>query len=200
MTMRSAYSIALLVALQVGILVVPAPLTAQSPPKTPSPSMPSRPDNASSPVGYRTFGGQAYVGESAPGFELTSAYEKRVKLSSFLGTRVLLCFADRKEMMSAYRAIADSLRADSVLIVGIARESPRSLRSVIERDSLSFAMLSDPTGEVSAIYGSYNFGTSTIRPGYVLVGRTGVVRMALLGQRLPAPDLLQIMRYALAGL
>ena len=85
-------------------------------------------------------------------------------------------------------------------MIGIARDSPHSLRLLAERDSLSFVLLSDPTGEISAIYGSYDFATSSIRPGYVLVGRTSVVRMALLGQKLPPDDLLQITRYALIGL
>jgi peroxiredoxin Q/BCP len=152
------------------------------------------------PSGYRGSGGRVYVGEPAPGFELTSASEKRVRLSSFIGTRILLCFADRRESMSAYRAVAESLLADSVVMLAIARDSPRALRAQIERDALPFDMLSDPTGEISAIYGSYDFATSSIRPGYVLVGRAGIVRMTLFGQRLPAKDLLQITRYALAGL
>jgi peroxiredoxin len=185
----------------IALLVVPLAVVAQPAPKTPPPSAPGRPDSpAHLPSGFRGAHGQIYVGEAAPGFELTSAREKRVKLSSFIGSRVLLCFADRREMMTPYRALADSLLREGVVLVGVARESPRSLRGLAERDSLPFELLSDPTGEVSAMYGSYDFGTSTIRPGYVLVGRTGVVRMALLGQRLPAGDLLQITRYALLGL
>jgi peroxiredoxin len=182
------------------LLAISGPIAAQPPPKIPPATMATRAEDASVPSGYRGAGGRVYVGEQAPSFELTSASEKKVKLSSFQGSRVLLCFTDRREAISAYRDVADSLRADSVLFVGIARDSPRSLRAVIEKDGLHFEMLSDPTGEVSAIYGSYDFATSSIRPGYVLVGRTGVVWMALLGQRLPPSDLLQITRYALAGL
>ena len=185
----------------IAALLVPACLAAPPEPKSPqAPGIP-RPEGASRlPSGFRGIIGQVYVGEAAPGFELTSADHKRVKLSSFAGDRVLLCFADRREALSRYRLTADSLRALGVRLIGIARDSPRSLRSLADRDSLSFMLLSDPTGEISAIYGSYDFATSSIRPGYVLVGRTSLVRMALLGQSLPPGDVLQITRYALMGL
>ena len=185
----------------IAMLVAPVALAAPPEPKAPTPPGLSRPDAESRiPTGYRGIAGQLYVGEAAPGFELTGADERRVKLSSFFGDRVLLCFADRREALSQYRAAADTLRALGVLMIGIARDSPRNLRTLAERDSLSFTLLSDPTGEISATYGSYEFATSRIRPGYVLVGRTSIVRMALLGQTLPPSDLLQITRYALAGL
>ena len=184
----------------IAMLVVPASLAGAAEPKTPQAPGVIRPEGASRlPTGYQGIVGQVYVGESAPGFDLTSADEKRVKLSSFTGERVLLCFTDRRDALSRYREAADSLRAMGVRLVGIARDSPRSLRSLADRDSLSFLLLSDPTGEISAIYGSYDFATSSIRPGYVLVGRSSIVRMALLGQYLPPTDLLQITRYALIG-
>lgn len=185
----------------IAMLAVPACLVAAPEPKTPPAAGPPRPEGLSRlPTGYQGFIGQVYVGETAPGFDLTSADEKRVKLSSFAGERVLLYFADRRESLTRYRQAADSLLALGVRLVGIARDSPRSLRSLAVRDSLSFTLLSDPTGEISAIYGSYDFATSSIRPGYVLVGRNNVVRMALLGQSLPPSDVLQITRYALTGL
>lgn len=185
----------------IAALVVPAGFAAPPEPKTPQTPGVARPEGVSRlPSGYQGIIGQVYVGEAAPGFELTSADERRVKLSSFAGDRVLLYFADRRDALSRYRLTADSLRSLGVRLIGIARASPRSLRSLAVRESLSFMLLSDPTGEISAIYGSYDFATSSIRPGYVLVGRTSIVRMALLGQTLPPGDLLQITRYALSGL
>jgi len=183
------------------LLAAPVALAAPPEPKTPTTPGHTRPDGISRlPSGTRGVSGQVYVGEAAPGFELTSAQERSVKLSGFIGTRVLLCFAERRESLSEYRALSDSLLRAGVQLVGIARDSPRSLRQLAERDSLPFELLSDPTGQISAMYGSYDFGTATIRPGYVLVDRTSVVRMALLGQSLPADDLLRITRYALIGL
>ena len=185
----------------IALLAAPFALAAAPEPKSPTPSFATRPEGTSRiPTGYRGLAAQVYVGEAAPSFELTSADEKRVRLSSFIGDRVLLCFADRRETLSQYRMAADSLRQVGVRLVGIARDSPRSLRALALRDSLSFMMLSDPTGEISAIYGSYEFATSSIRPGYVLLDRRSIVRMALLGTKLPADDLLHITAYALTGL
>jgi peroxiredoxin len=182
-------------------LAVPIALAAPQEPKSPAPTGPPRPETPGrTPSGFRGIAGQVFVGEPAPGFELTSAYDKRVKLSRLKGDRVLLCFADRREMLPQYRAVAESLRADGVLLIGIARDSPRSLRSLAERDSLGYELLSDPTGEIAAMYGSYDFPGSRIRPGYILVGRGSLVRMVLLGQELPAGDLLRITRYALSAL
>ena len=180
-----------------------APDVPAAPPQTtppPTPAVP-RPDADSRiPTGTRGISGWIYVGESAPGFDLEGARGRRVKLSTFAGERVMLIFADRRETISEYRHTADSLLAMGIRLVSISRDSPRGLRGLAERDSLGFELLSDPTGEISATYGSYDFATSSIRPGYVLVGRTSLVRMALLGQKLPPDDLLRITRYALIGL
>jgi len=172
-----------------------------SEPKAPTTSSPTaRTESSQVPVGFRGVSGQVAVGESAPGFELTSADGVHIRLSSFSGTRVLLYFAERREQIADYRAVAESLHASGVLLVVIARDSPRTLKSLADRERLGFPLLSDPTGEISAIYGSYDSGISSIRPGYVLVGQTSKVRMALLGQQLPPDDLLRITRYALTAL
>jgi peroxiredoxin len=169
-------------------------------PKATTSTPPTRVESSPQVPGFRGLSGQVAVGESAPGFELTNADGDHVRLSSFSGTRVLLCFAERRESITGYRAVAESLLASGVRLVVIARDSPRSLKSLADRERLTFELLSDPTGEISAIYGSYDAGISSIRPGYVLVGTTSVVRMALLGQHLPPTDLLHITRYALTEL
>jgi peroxiredoxin len=184
----------------IAVLVLPATLAAQIEPKSRPPSSTPPPDGGvRAPSGRLRIEGRVDVGEAAPGFELTSAKGERVRLSRYRGDQVLLAFADRREAFSPFRAVAESLRTMGVLLVGVCHGSPRSLRALAERDSLRFDLLSDPTGEVAAIYGAYDFATSTTRPGYVLVGRRGKVRMALLGQPLRPNDLLQITRYVLIG-
>jgi peroxiredoxin len=130
------------------------------------------------------------VGEDAPDFELARADGSPVRLSGYRGRRLLLAFADRREAFSPFAALAESLRADSVELVGICRTSPHSLQALAERDGLTFDLLSDPIGEIAALYGTYDFVASTVRPAYVMVGRTGKVRMVLLGQALPSDVLL----------
>lgn len=182
-------------------LALPVALAAQPDPKTPQPVAPPRAENPVRPPSSRIrIASRVYVGENAPGFVLTNADGERVKLSRFKADRVMLCFAHRREMLAPYGAVTESLATMGVLLVGICHDSPRSLRSLANQDSLRFLLLSDPTGEVSAIYGAYDFPTSTIRPGHVLIGRQGVVRMVLLGQALPPADLVWLTRYTLAGL
>jgi len=182
-------------------LVLPTTLEAQVVPKGQPPAPTVRPEGGVRPPASQIrISSRAYVGEAAPGFELTSATGARVKLSRFRGDRVLLAFADRREAFTPYAAVAESLRAQGVLLVGVCHGSPRSLRLIAERDSLRFQLLSDPTGQVSAVYGAFDFATSKTLPGYVLVSRQGIVRMVVLGQTLPPADLLQFTRYALTGM
>lgn len=182
------------------VLVLPATLAAQIEPKNPPPVSTTRPEGGVRPPASQIrISSRVYVGEAAPGFELTSAAGSQVKLSRYRGERILLTFADRKEAFTRYAAVAESLRAEGVKLVGVCHGSPRSLRTIAQRDSLRFDLLADPTGEVSAVYGAFDFATSTTLPGYVLVGRQGTVRMVVLGQSLPPEDLLQITRYALIG-
>jgi peroxiredoxin len=181
-------------------LVLPTTLAAQIEPKTRPPSTVRQTDGVRPPAAQIRISNRAAVGETAPGFELTSASGTPVKFSRYRGDRVLLMFAERREEFSPFRAVAESLRADSVLLVGVCRESPRSLRLLAQRDSLRFELLSDPTGEVAAIYGAFDSANGTTFPGYVLVGRQGIVRMVVLGQTLPPEHLLQLTRYTLVGL
>jgi peroxiredoxin len=181
-------------------LLVPTTLAAQPDPKSRPTTQASRPDAVQPPANRTRIANRVYVGEAAPGFELTKADGGRFKLSRLRGDRVLLTFADRREAFSPYRAVAESLRAVGVLLVGVCRGSPRSLQSLAERDGLRFDLLSDSTGEVAAIYGAFDFATATTLPGYVLVDRRGTVRLVVLGQSLPPDDLLQLTRYALTGL
>lgn len=182
------------------VLMWPAPLAAQVEPKTRPSGTVRETGEVGAPATKLGIVNRASVGESAPGFALTSASGVQVKLSRYRGDRVMLFFADRREAFAPYRAVAESLRAEGVYLVGVCHGSPRSLRQIVERDSLRFELLSDVTGEVAAIYGAYDFARSTTLPGYVLVGRQGIVRLVVLGQTLPPADLLQLTRYTLVGL
>jgi len=59
-------------------------------------------------------------------------------------------------------------------------------------------MLADATGQVSAAYGLYDFTRSETRPGFVVLDRQGYVRFAVLGQVLPADDILHLVEFVVA--
>lgn len=182
------------------LMLVPVVLSAQNEPKDrPTPST-TNPETVTPQLGRARIVARVDVGEDAPDFELVRADGVPIRLSHYRGQRLLLAFADRREAFPPLAAMAESLRADSVTIVGVCRASPRSLKALVERDSLRFDLLSDPTGEIAALYGTYDFAASTVRPAYILVGHTGKVRMVLLGQALPPDALLEVTRYALTTL
>jgi hypothetical protein len=56
------------------------------------------------------------------------------------------------------------------------------------------------TGQISALYGLYDHEHSEIAPGFVVIGRRGAVRTAVLGQQLSAEDIAQIVRTTITGL
>lgn len=181
------------------LLLIPAPLAAQEPKTQAAPNQ-ARPDaGVRTPTNEIRIGSRVFVGEEAPDFELSNLDGRPVRLMRFRGDRVLLAFADRREMLVPFAAIAESLRASGVSLVGICHDSPQSLRTLATRERLPFELLSDPTGEISAMYGAYDYMASSIVPGFVLVGRRGLVRMVFLGEMLPSTELLQLTRYALTG-
>jgi peroxiredoxin len=186
----------------IAALLAPATLRAQSSePKSTTTTVAPRPTGeARSPAGELRISNRVLVGEDAPDFELSDANGRPFRLSQMRGRRVLLNFADRRVMLSPFTGVAESLRTLGVTLVGVCHDSPQSLRTLAERDGVSYAMLSDPTGEISAIYGAYDYLGSAIVPGFVLVGPRGKVRMVFLGESLPPAELLELTRYTLNGL
>ena len=72
------------------------------------------------------------------------------------------------------------------------REKTYVLKGFVERDRVRFRMLSDLTGEISAMYGLYDRLHSSIVPGFFVLDLEGRVRLGLLG-RLPAPKEIAIL-------
>jgi peroxiredoxin Q/BCP len=185
----------------IAMLVLPLPLLAQPDPKNPpQPPRGRPPGEVGPPATQIRISSRVYVGEDAPDFELTDANGRPFRLSRMRGERVLLVFADRRDLLVPYAAAADSLRSLGVLMVGVCHDSPQSLRTTATRDNLSFPLVSDPTGEIAAIYGAYDFLGSSIVSGFVMVGVRGKVRMVFLGEALPPEHVIELTKYTLSGL
>ena len=152
-----------------------------------------------SPGTNRKLSGSVYVGEKAPDFQLDGSHGKPVKLSSYRGDWVLMAFADRKEEAGHLRMIAEDMSSIGVQILAVCDEKAYSLVAFERRDSLPLTLVAYVTGEISALYGLYDNERSTIRPGYFVIDRQGVVRMALLGQRLPPGDVGKLVRFSVVG-
>ncbi len=144
--------------------------------------------------------GQVFVGETAPDFELDGSKGSPVKLSKLRGSWIVLAFADRRQQVANLRQNFADLRQLGAQLVAVCHEKSQTLVNFAQRDSVPFVMLSDFTGEISALYGLYDQELSQTRPGYLVLDRKGLVRMAVLGQLLPADDVARLARIAITGL
>ncbi len=142
---------------------------------------------------------QVYVGEPAPGFELDGSQGRPVRLSHLKGYWILLVFADRRADLTPLKEIEPDLRRLGVKPYGICADKAHVLKSHAERENLPIVLLSDVTGEISQVYGLYDSRMRQVRPGFVLIDRQGVVRMALLGQRLPFDEMMALVKSAVTG-
>jgi len=142
---------------------------------------------------------QVYVGEQAPDFELDGSQGRPVRLAHLKGYWILLVFADRRTELTPLKEIEPDLRRLGVKTYGICPDKVHVLKSHAEREQLPIILLSDVTGEISQLYGLYDTRMRQVRPGFVLIDRQGVVRVALLGQQLPFGEMMALVRSSVIG-
>lgn len=100
-------------------------------------------------------------GDRAPDFALLDSDGVEVKLSDFRGQRVVL-YAYPAAMTPGctkqacdFRDSLDSLAAAGIAVVGLSPDKPAKLAKFVERDALTFPLLSDPDKQVLEAYGAY---------------------------------------------
>ena len=142
---------------------------------------------------------QVYVGEQAPDFELDSSQGRPVRLAHLKGYWILLVFADRRTDLAPLKEIEPDLRRLGVKPYGVCADKAHVLKSHAEREPSPVVLLSDVTGEICQLYGLYDTRMRRVRPGFVLIDRQGVVRMALLGQQLPFDEILALVKSSVVG-
>jgi peroxiredoxin len=142
---------------------------------------------------------QVYVGEQAPGFELDGSQGRSVRLSHLKGYWLLLAFADRRTDLAPMKEIEPDLRRLGVKPYGICADKAHVLKSYAQREQLPIVLLADITGEISQLYGLYDTRMRQVRPGFVLIDRQGVVRLALLGHQLPFDEMMALVKSSVTG-
>lgn len=190
-------------ALAMLLLALASPAIAQTDFK-PSRGMPQPPSEmrppASAMAGRPRVTAQVVIGETAPEFTLDTADGHPLKLSSLRAGWVALFFIDRREALPTTDAIANELKPLGVRVLAVSGEKGQTLaRLARERPLSACTALSDPTGDVAALYGLWDSGHDAVRPGFVLISPGGNVRMAVLGQALSASDATRLVQYALTG-
>ncbi|MCU0520666.1 MAG: thioredoxin-dependent thiol peroxidase [Anaerolineae bacterium] len=101
------------------------------------------------------------VGEQAPQFELMSDKGETVRLSDYLGRKVVLYFypkADTSGCTTQACALRDAypqIEAKDAVVIGISPDEPRALVAFREKYALPFILLSDPDHAVAEAYGAW---------------------------------------------
>ena len=119
-------------------------------------------------VGFATLGlmqgadtqTQPAVGQPAPDFSLATSDGSQVSLKDFKGKWVVLYFYP-KDMTSGCTMEARNFQRDlsqyeksGVVILGVSVDSPDSHKEFCAKEGLTFKLLADPGGKISAEYGS----------------------------------------------
>ncbi len=124
------------------------------------------------------------AGEPAPAFTLNSQDGAPVRLSDYRGKWVVLYFYPRDmttgctiEAHNFQRDLAQYQKANAV-ILGVSVDSVESHQQFCAKESLTFKLLSDPTHEVTAKYGSLAQmgGTPIAARNTFLIDPNGVIR------------------------
>lgn len=99
------------------------------------------------------------IGDKAPDFELLNSEEEPVKLSDYRGKRVILFFYP-KAGTSGCTTQACGLRdnfprieAANATVIGVSPDMPAALAKWVAKESLPYALLSDPDHKVADVYG-----------------------------------------------
>ncbi len=131
------------------------------------------------------------VGTKAPEFTLNDQHGKPVRLSDFLGKKVVLYFYPKDNTPGCTRqACAFALHhhdftEQNVVVIGISKDSAASHLKFAEKYALPFVLLSDPDHTVieaygvwqeKKLYGKVNMGV--VRSTY-LINEAGIIERAM---------------------
>ena len=90
------------------------------------------------------------IGMTAPDFALTDANGETVRLSDFIGKKVILYFYPKDNtpgctrQACAFAASYEEFRTMDVVVIGISKDSVASHKKFAEKYNLPFILLSDP--------------------------------------------------------
>ena len=111
-------------------------------------------------------------GDAAPDFTLASDNGDPVTLSSLRGRKVILYAYPRAMTPGCTKEACDfrdslaSLQAAGYAVLGISPDEPEALAKFVDRDGLTFPLLSDPEHKVLEEYGAWgekkNYGRTVV--------------------------------------
>ena len=105
--------------------------------------------------------GRLEVGDTAPPFTLTDADGGTVSLSDYAGRQVIVYFYPAAMTPGCTKQACDfrdnlaELNGQGIDVIGISPDKPAKLTKFVERDELTFPLLSDPDKEVLTEWGAF---------------------------------------------
>ncbi len=138
-------------------------------------------------------------GDQAPPFQLDSSLGGQVRQSDLRGHWSVMLFDELRTDLAPLGATADSIRALGARTYAVCPDGAPALKAFGERERLEFPLLSDPTREISQLFGMYDDVNQAIQSGVVIVDQKGVVRMTLQGPFLHADELLRMVKHVIQG-
>ncbi|NRQ35245.1 thioredoxin-dependent thiol peroxidase [Nonomuraea sp. NN258] len=100
-------------------------------------------------------------GDAAPEFALPTADGGTVSLDDFRGKRVILYFYPAAMTPGCTKQACDfrdnlsQLTDEGFVVLGVSKDKPAKLAKFVERDALTFPLLSDPELDVHRAYSAY---------------------------------------------
>jgi len=101
------------------------------------------------------------VGDKAPEFTLLDSTEKPVSLADYAGRKVIVYFYPAAMTPGCTKQACDfrdslaELNGQGIDVIGISPDKPAKLAKFVERDELTFPLLSDPEKEVLTAWGAF---------------------------------------------
>ena len=105
--------------------------------------------------------GRLSVGDKAPAFTLPDSTGKPVSLSDYAGRKVIVYFYPAAMTPGCTKQACDfrdnlaELNDEGIDVIGVSPDKPEKLAKFVERDQLTFPLLSDPETEVLAAWGAF---------------------------------------------
>ena len=100
-------------------------------------------------------------GDKAPAFTLLDAEENPVSLSDYAGRKVIVYFYPAAMTPGCTKQACDfrdnlaELNEAGIAVIGISPDKPAKLAKFVERDALTFPLLSDPEKKVLTEWGAF---------------------------------------------
>ena len=146
------------------------------------------------------------VGMKAPDFALLDQNGQTVRLSDFLGRRVVLYFYPRDNtpgctrQACAFARSYEQFRTKDVVLIGVSKDSAASHQKFAQKNQLPFLLLSDPELQAIQAYGVWQekklygkVSMGVVRATYV-IDRDGVIEKVMPRVK-PDTNAEEILRY-----